>query len=115
MRKYVIDELPPDHVRRLGQRLQAKGLAAGLEGMFWLPVPEDMLTPEQREHLDSCGPYALGLELLNGPDEGAVHLELLVRARSQLRCSCIAYASPELRHAVIEQLDAMLRELDIPV
>jgi len=111
MRYYLIDELYQEDVQRIENTLNERGLAGGVEGIWYLPVPEDMLTAEQREHLDQCGPYMLALET----GETWLKMELLVRARNRLRCSCLSYAESQLRAHMIDFLDRFIRELDIPV
>jgi len=110
MRLYVVEDLQPEYLTRLKAALDERELAGSVEGIFWLPVPESMLSPEQQEHA-SCGPHAMALEV--GPSW--LRLELLVRARSTIRCSCIQYAQPELRAHMIDWVDTLLKELDIPV
>ena len=51
----------------------------------------------------------MGLEI----EENFVRLELLVRARSRMRCECVHYASPELRDRMIVWLENLLAELGI--
>lgn len=111
MRSYRIDELLPEHVKRFGEHMRKHDLAGSLDGLFWLNVPKDLLTNEQKEHLDKCGPYSLSVET----GEDWVQMELLVRARSILRCSCIAYATPVQREHLVSMLDNIFKELDIPV
>ena len=110
MRTYRIEDLDPGHVERLAHALDARGQGSGMIGLYWFTLPPDLLTAEQLEHAPECGPYVLSLELL----DGALSLELLVRARGRLRCSCVAYASPVQRAWGMDALDALLRELDIP-
>jgi hypothetical protein len=110
VRTYRIEDLAPEHVQRLARALDARGLGSGMEGLYWLPLPPDLLGAEQMEHAPECGPHVLSLELL---DEG-LSLELLVRARGRLRCSCVAYATPAQRAWGMDTVDALLRELDIP-
>ena len=109
MRSYVLDEFMPGELARIANRLEEMELFAGMEGLYWLPVPPELLTPLQREHERECGPYVLALEIL---DE-ALRLELLVRARNRLRCDCVAYAEPELVQRMIAYLHALLDELKI--
>lgn len=110
MRTYCIDELREEETARLAERLKRAALAAGMPDLYWLPVPETLLNGVQQEHLGECGPYAMALELF--PD--ALRLELLVRARNRLRCDCVAYAGPELVVHMIDHVNGLLRELDIP-
>ena len=45
MRAYVIDQLAESEVNALAEHLADMDLRAGLEGIFWLPVPPALLTP----------------------------------------------------------------------
>ena len=51
----------------------------------------------------------MALELL----DGAVRLELLVRARGRLRCDCIGYAGTAVRDQMIACLDGLLLDAGI--
>lgn len=111
MRAYTVDELSQEDVEKIEESLTRKGWTGSIKGMYYIPVPEDRLGPEQLEHLQSCGPFFLPLET----GDGWVRLELLVRSRQILRCSCIAYAGTPLREHMINLLDGLIRELDIAV
>ena len=111
MRSYLIDELNSTDMHHLLANLDSREMKASVENMYWLELPENLLTEEQREHCDQCGPFICSLE--TGPNW--LKAELLVRGRGKLRCSCIAYATPEQRDWILERIDAMLGELDIPV
>ncbi len=100
MRWYAVDDLSAGETARLAQALHAMEFASGMESLFWLPVPEAMLSPVQREHATDCGPYVLALELV-------------VRARGRLRCDCVHYAGPELRAHMIAYLEQLLADLQI--
>lgn len=43
MRSYLIDELNAEDTAGLAHTLQDMGLGAGLEGLFWFPVPVELL------------------------------------------------------------------------
>lgn len=111
MRNYTIDELEPEAVGRIAKALDSRGMNASMDGMYWLELPTALLSDLQREHAPQCGPFCLGIEVL----EDGVQMELLVRARQILRCDCVAYATPEQRAYAMDELDRTLRELDIPV
>ena len=80
MREYVISDLTPAETQGLEETLAARNLAAGIEHLYWLPVPE--LTAVQKEHAASCGPHVVALEV----EETSLRMELLVRAKNRLRC-----------------------------
>lgn len=109
MRTYTIDQLDEAEVRTLAERLSDMNLQAGLEGVFWLPVPAGHLTPIQREHENTCGPYCMALET----EENSIHMELLVRAQGRIRCDCLSFASLDLRNHMIAYLETQLSELGI--
>ena len=109
MRSYCIDEFVPGELERLAERLDNMELSAGLEELYWMPVPQNLLTPVQKKHEHECGPYVLALEIL----DGSLRLELLVRARSKLRCDCVAFAEQKLVDHMISYLHGLLDELEI--
>ena len=112
MRTYLIEDFYPEQISLVRQRLTDKGLSGGLADIYYLPVPDELLTDEQREHKAECGPHIFVLEIL---DETSLKLELLVRAQGKLRCSCVMYATDDQRTYIMDHLDAFLRELDISV
>jgi hypothetical protein len=109
MRSYYIDEFVPGELERLAERLGSMDLYAGMEELYWLPVPSSLLTSTQKKHEHECGPYVVALEILGE----ALRLELLVRARNRLRCDCVAYAEQRLVSHMILYLHALLDELKI--
>lgn len=111
MRGYIVDELDPKDVERIEEFLHRKNMSGSLSGIYYLPVPDAFLTDEQAAHKDSCAPFFMALET----GDTWARLELLVRSRQKLRCSCIAYASPALREHMVNQLDAWIKDLDIAV
>lgn len=109
VKSYLVDELSREEVGRVAALLRERGFEEPLEGVFWLPVPDELLTPEQASHRPSCGPFVLSLET----GTTWLKLELLVRATGTLRCTCIGYATPEQRREARERLEAFLEALDI--
>ena len=110
MRAYLVEDLPPELCRRLADFAQERGYASSLEGLFWLPVPESLWSPLQREHAARYGPYAVSLEI----GEDSLRLELLVRARNRLHCDCVAPADSATRQALIDRLEELISECDLP-
>jgi hypothetical protein len=105
MRQFVIDELSREERDNLDNYLKRNAKYGGMEGMFWLPVPDDLLAEAQQGHQD-CGPFFFGLELA----EKKLIIELLVRSQSNLHCSCISYATKAQRDYLLSFLDTMLQE-----
>lgn len=113
MRCYLIEDFYPEQLQKITAALSDKGLAGSLDGIFYLPVPETLLTEMQREHAEECGPHIFVLEAME--DEGTLKLELLMRAQNKLRCECVMYATPAQREYIISFLDDFIRHLDISV
>ena len=109
MRWYAVDDLTDRDVARVRAALEEMRLHSGMEGLYWLPVPEGLLEPDQREHGSSCGPHVMGLEL----EEEGLRMELLVRARARMRCDCVRYAGPKLRAHMIAWLEDLLAGLGV--
>lgn len=109
MRNYVVDSLSPEDCGRVNKHLETLGMSSSVEGLYWLPVPKQYLTPMQQEHSPECGPYCLGLSV----ESDSLVLELLVRGKGVMHCPCIAYASPALREHMINWLDQLLVTLVI--
>ena len=89
MRYFLIDDLRAEETKRLCEHLDAMDLGAGLDGIYWLPIPAHMLSAVQKEHESQCGPYVMALEC----EETSLRLELLVRARGRIRCECVGFVS----------------------
>ena len=51
MRYFLIDDLRAEETRRLCEHLDAMDLGAGLDGIYWLPIPAHMLSAVQKELL----------------------------------------------------------------
>ena len=111
MRLYLLEDLTSENVKAITDRLNEMELSGGMEGIYWLPCPTEMLSDVQQEHADECGPHCMAVEI-DGP---TLRMELLVRARNKLRCDCVSYASPELRAHMIQYIDDMLVDLGIYV
>lgn len=109
MKSYYVDELGRDQVEAVAAHLTERGYTGPIEGIYWLRVPENLLTEEQQEHLHSCGPFIMSLE--TGRDW--LKLELLVRATQTIRCTCVDYASREQQAHALELLEQTLQSLNI--
>ena len=109
MRCYLVDEITPEDMQKLKDRLSEMQIEGGLPGIYKLPVPRGMLNQAREEHFESCGPYYMALEV----DEDWIKLEFLVRSGEKIRCSCVGYASNELREHMIGYIDELLLELGV--
>lgn len=116
MRAYLIEDIYDDNAATIVTALDEKGWRGGIEGIYYLPLPENLLDPEQVGHLEECGPFMMALEVVDRPgDTHDLKLELLVRAKGRMRCSCVKYADARQRAYMMELLDTFISELDISV
>ncbi len=107
MRLFVLDELDPVWIKGLQSKLEQMGHQGSIKDIYWFELPEKILTPKQQEHFQSCGPYVLSLET----GKSSLKLELLVRARNSLRCTCTGLLTREQRIYALDHLEGILAEI----
>ncbi len=100
MKQYVIDELQPGEIAKIVAYLENHCDQGGLQNIFWLEIPRDILTAVQAGH-DSCGPHCSAVEV----HSDKVVFELLVRGRKRIRCECVGYATRPQRDFIIDFAD----------
>lgn len=105
MRQYLIDEISFLERDNLESYLKRTLKPGGLEGVFFLSVPPDLLGSEQQGHAE-CGPFYFTVIL----EQSSLRFEFLVRSASNMHCSCIAWATPAQRQFVLDFADRMLQE-----
>ena len=108
MKQYVVDELRPNDHDMLKKYLCENLDFAGLDGVYWKPIDNALLTDVQAAHTQ-CAPFYFALTLT--PDSLAC--ELLVRTRNRMRCDCMGYATPAQRNWIVAWSDNVLRDLGI--
>jgi len=106
MRQYLIDEIRRDDLERISDYLQEHALASSLEDVWWVEMPEDLLSPEQFSH-PKLKPFCFAVEL--GRD--FVRFELLIRSRQTLHHPAIAYATRQQRDFILAFADRLVEEL----
>lgn len=108
MKQYVIDELRLEDHDKLKGYLDDHFAVPEFEGLYRLPIEDQMLADVQKAHTE-CQPFYFALELL--PDRLAC--ELLIRTNNRIRCDCIQTATEAQRNWLIQTIDALLERLDI--
>ncbi len=108
MRQYVIDQLSREERANIENYLKRTLKPGPMGGVFWIELGRDLLSGDQLAH-DKCGPFFIAVELA----EESVSFELLIRSKSNLHCSCIAYATTAQRDFVLRLVDQMLEEEQI--
>jgi len=108
MKHYHIDELRPGDYEKLKAYLDEHYGPSQMEGLYWLPLKEELLDDVQTAHTD-CQPFYFALEL----KPTAISFELLIRTRSRVRCDCIHYANAAQRESIVQLADTLFETLKI--
>ncbi|MEW6660654.1 MAG: hypothetical protein AB1424_18585 [Thermodesulfobacteriota bacterium] len=106
MRQYQVDEISRADIPRIRDYLKDHALASSLEGIWWVDLPEDLLSPEQFAHPD-CRPFRFAVEL----GDNFVRFEFLIRSRQTMRCVCIGYATRGQRDFILAFADRLVEDL----
>jgi hypothetical protein len=88
--------------------LKENTVPSALDRIFWIHLPEDILSPLQFEHKD-CQPFAFAAEL----GEDWIRLEFLIRSTQGIRCDCSGYATREQLHFIHNFIDSMINRLEL--
>lgn len=115
MRTYLLEDIVDKDYKVIMEAFDNLGFKGPLDGIYYLPMPEELLQQEQVDHIGECGPFFMALECIDKEDENSLRLELLVRARNKIRCSCVSYSTPKQREHMIEYLDQFIEELEISI
>jgi len=81
---------------------------SGIENLFWMEIPGDLLSPVQYRHRE-CGPHVFAVEV----GESWLKTELFARSLRNMRCECQQYASEEQIQHTLRWIHHMLNELGI--
>jgi hypothetical protein len=111
MRQYQLDEIARKDIPRVRQYLNEHAIASSLADVWWVDLPEDLLSPEQFEH-QQCRPYRFAVEVTE-PEVGDsfVRFEMLIRSRETMRCTCLGYATRQQRDFILGFADRLVEEL----
>jgi len=108
MRQFVLDEIPPQRMEEIESYLKEKAVPSGLEKIFWLEIPPDLLSLVQREHKE-CGPHYLAVEM----GKNFLKFEFLVRSRKRLRCACVQYATQDQEIFLLNFVHSLIQALHL--
>lgn len=110
MRQYVVDELRAKEVEKIKEYLDKYCDLSDIGGLYWLKIPNDILSPTQYEH-KSCQPHCAAIEL----GDKWVKFEMLVRSRQKIRCECVSYATTQQRTFLLSFVDNLLDQTGIRI
>lgn len=82
----------PTILNKISGYFENLNFSSSIPGLYWLPVPDEFLTSDQRKHAQDCGPYVMAVEI----NEAGLVLEFLVRAQNNMHCECITMAGKAL-------------------
>jgi hypothetical protein len=108
MKQYVIDELRAADYHALKKYLAEHYVTAAIEGIYWIPVPAEMLSATQQAHRE-CQPHYVAVDL----DQNRMACELLVRTQNRVRCNCIGYATEKQFSWLMALIDNVFNQLKI--
>ena len=108
MRAYLIDEIGNPDMEKIKGFLSRNAIESGMEGIFWVKVPPDLLSETQHQH-EACRPHVFAVEL----GRGFVKWELFVRSLQNMRCTCPGFCTSPQRDFIIRFADLMVDQLNI--
>jgi hypothetical protein len=73
-----IDELLPEEIEKATEYLTDNAKKSPISDLFWYELPGEILTKEQKEHVNHLGPLKIAIEV----GKSSVRFELLVRSES---------------------------------
>jgi hypothetical protein len=104
----MIDEIGSSYMEKIKVFLKKNALSSKMDQVFWVQIPEDMLSETQYEH-KNCRPHVFAVEL--GRD--FLKLEFFVRSLKSMQCTCPSYATPQQRDFIIHFADGMIDQLGV--
>jgi hypothetical protein len=108
MKAYLIDEISGPDMEKIREYLRKNGVPSGLDRVFWIHLPEELLSPEQQRH-PGCRPHAFAVEL--GRD--SMKAEFFIRSSTSLQCTCPDYATDAQKAYILSFTDDMLARLGV--
>lgn len=108
MRQYLLDEISRPDIPRIKAYLDEHAEPSGLEGIWWVELAEEQLTPAQRENPDYW-PFCFAVEL----GRNFVKFEFLIRSRQTMRCPYAGYADRRQREWILDYADRMVAALGL--
>ena len=108
MRSYLIDEITPSHMEKITAYLKEYALRSDLNEIFWVRLPEDLLTKIQSKH-HNCQPFVFAIEL--GKDW--FKAECLIRSLQNMKCEAQAYCDAKQWVFITEFVHGIISELGI--
>ncbi len=108
MKSYFVDEIEASDMVLIDNYLASNGRAAGVNKLFWIELPEELIGTLQSTH-SACSPYRFAVET----GDSWVKAELFIRTSNSISCECSGYANENQRAYIIKYIDTMILDLGI--
>ena len=95
-------------IRKIREFLLEHARVSGIENLFWMEIPEDLLSPFQFQHT-GCRPHVFAVEV----GESWVKTELFSKSLTKMRCECQHYGTERQIQYALRWIDRMLDGLRI--
>ncbi|MDR1080540.1 MAG: hypothetical protein LBQ79_06185 [Deltaproteobacteria bacterium] len=108
MRSIVFDELNKEEINNIRTYLNDKLLPGAIAGLYWLILPDYLLTKTQMKLQNTEGPFKIAVDLQNS----CVRFELLVRS-DEITNLGSEYANEKQTMHIYDFASKMAKELDL--
>lgn len=108
MRSYVVDEISSDDLDLIITCLSEKASASGMKNLYWVDLPVEDLTEEQRDHVD-CHPLRFAVEI----GDSWIKAEFFIRSGKKIKCDCHGYCDDKQKKYIIRYIDSIISGLNI--
>ena len=108
MRAYLIDEIPASDMKKITLFLKENSAQSSLDAIFWVEIPEELLTGIQFEH-KNCKPHVFAIET----GENWYKAECFIRSLKGMQCECQNYCSPQQTEFIVKFVHGMIDALNI--
>ena len=108
MKSYYLDEISTKDMEQIVSYLNENALESGMERLFWIKIPSEVLTDFQSGHPE-CKPHRFAIEI----GDTWLKAELFVRTSVKFRCDCNGYCNTNQREFIIKYIDNMIKDLAV--
>jgi hypothetical protein len=108
MRHYLVDEISPTDMDKIKGFLRENAIESGIEGLFWVGIPEDHLNDRQSLHME-CRPHKFALETGND----WIKAELFIRSSDNIKCECSGYCTAGQKNFILDYVENIIDKLTI--
>ncbi len=108
MKSYYIDEISTADLGQITGYLNKNAGESGMEKLFWVEIPEELLTGFQSEHTE-CRPHRFAIET----GDTWIKAEFFIRTSVRFRCDCNGYCDENQKIFIMNYIDNLLKELGI--